>query len=207
MPAPAARFVPVLLVLAGCQAPTLAFGSDRATASDKASQLLASLQARFGPHDRDPRLDVLRPRFAKSALTPSKLFRDKSAWTASDNDSRTVVIAGSGTPNRYHLSIAGDTPPPLHTADYRRVMLLTRLGDDDYAWAVRDELAVGPLTGDDLGNELAALFRAAAWRKNRARRWRNFQKPCRASSSCLKFRRKRSAASSPHSTFRLCAKT
>jgi hypothetical protein len=119
------------------------------------------LQARFGPHDRDARLDDLRPRFAKSALIPSKLFRDKSAWTSSDNDTRTLVLSGSGTPNHYRLSIAGDAPPPLHAADYRRVMLLTRLARDDYEWNVRDELAVGSVTGNDMGRALDALLSSA----------------------------------------------
>lgn len=142
--------------LAACRAPAVALGAP--SASDK---LLESLAARFGPHDRDARLDALRPRFAKSALVPSKLFHDNSAWTATNGDTRTLVLAGHGTPGHYALVVAGDAPPPLQPADYRRVMRLTHIKDDDYAWNVRDELAVGPITGNQLGVALTALFAAA----------------------------------------------
>ncbi|HEX6807432.1 MAG TPA: hypothetical protein VF118_05555 [Gemmatimonadaceae bacterium] len=145
-----------VVALAACRAPAVALGAP--SASD---QLLASLAARFGPHDRDARLDALRPRFAKSALVPSKLFRDTSAWTATNGGKRTLVLSGRGTPGRYALAVAGDAPPPLQPADYRRVMRLTHINNDDYAWNVRDELAVGPITGNQLGDALTALLAAA----------------------------------------------
>lgn len=146
----------LLFVAAACQAPAAALGTPAAS-----DQLLESLAARFGPHDRDARLDALRPRFAKSALVPSKLFHDNTAWTASSGDTRTLVLSGHGTPDHYALVVAGDAPPPAQPADYRRVMRLTHVGDDDYAWTVRDELAVGTVTGDQLGAALTALFTAA----------------------------------------------
>ena len=145
-----------ILTLAACRAPAVALG-----APSESDQLLASLAARFGPHDRDARLDALRPEFAKSALVPSKLFHDKTAWTASHGDARTLVLAGHGTPGRYSLVASGDAPPPTHPGDYRRVMRLTHAGSDDYAWEVRDELAVGPVTGNELGAALTALFAGA----------------------------------------------
>ena len=145
-----------VLTIAACRAPAAALGTPAAS-----DQLLESLAARFGPHERDARLDTLRPRFAKSALVPSKLFRDNSAWTATNGDTRTLVLSGHGTPLRYSLVVAGDAPPPLQPADYRRVMRLTQVGSDDYAWNVRDELAVGPITGNQLGAALTALFAAA----------------------------------------------
>lgn len=141
---------------AACRAPAAALGTPATS-----DQLLESLAARFGPHDRDARLDALRPRFAKSALVPSKLFHDNTAWTASSGETRTLVLAGHGTPNHYALIVAGDAPPPAQPADYRRVMRLTHAGDDDYAWTVRDELAVGAVTGDQLGAALGMLFSAA----------------------------------------------
>lgn len=143
-------------VLAACRAPAAALG-----APSTSDELLESLAARFGPHDRDARFDALRPRFAKSALVPSKLFHDNTAWTATSGDTRTLVLAGHGTPNHYALVVAGDAPPPVAPADYRRVMRLTHDGGDDYAWNVRDELAVGTVTGDQLGAALTALFAAA----------------------------------------------
>ncbi len=156
MPLRASFRLAVVIALAACRAPAVALGTP--TASD---QLLASLAARFGPHDRDARLDALRPRFAKSALVPSKLFHDNSAWTAATGNTRTLVLSGHGTTGRYSLVVAGDAPPPSQPADYRRVMRLTQVGDEDYAWNVRDELAVGSVTGDQLGAALTALFAAA----------------------------------------------
>ncbi|HKV52721.1 MAG TPA: hypothetical protein VJO52_16115 [Gemmatimonadaceae bacterium] len=149
-------FTATLCAIAACRAPAVALGTPATT-----DQLLASLAARFGPHDRNARLDALRPRFAKSALVPSTLFHDNTAWTASSGETRTLVLAGHGTPDHYALIIAGDAPPPAQPADYRRVMRLTHAGDDDYAWNVRDELAVGTVTGDQLGAALTALFTAA----------------------------------------------
>ena len=150
-------------VLAACRAPAAALG-----APSTSDELLESLAARFGPHDRDARFDALRPRFAKSALVPSKLFHDNTAWTATSGDTRTLVLAGHGTPNHYALVVAGDAPPPVAPADYRRVMRLTHDGGDDYAWNVRDELAVGTVTGDQLGAALTALFAAAEHERNGA---------------------------------------
>jgi len=148
--------IAITLALAACRAPAVALGTPAAS-----DQLLESLAARFGPHDRDARVDALRPRFAKSALVPSKLFHDNSAWTATSGNTRTLVLAGHGTPGRYTLVVSGDAPPPSDPAGYRRVMRLTQVGGDDYAWNVRDELAVGPITGDQLGAALTALFAAA----------------------------------------------
>ncbi|HXU23215.1 MAG TPA: hypothetical protein VN697_04220, partial [Tepidiformaceae bacterium] len=88
----------LVVALAACRAPAVALGAP--TASD---QLLESLAARFGPHDRDARFDALRPRFAKSALVPSKLFHDDSAWTSTNGNTRTLVLVGHGTPGRYSL--------------------------------------------------------------------------------------------------------
>ncbi|HEX5179190.1 MAG TPA: hypothetical protein VFW04_07675 [Gemmatimonadaceae bacterium] len=150
-------------VLAACRAPAAALG-----APSTSDELLESLAARFGPHGRDARFDALRPRFAKSALVPSKLFHDNTAWTATSGDTRTLVLAGHGTPNHYALVVAGDAPPPVAPADYRRVMRLTHDGGDDYAWNVRDELAVGTVTGDQLGAALTALFAAAEHERNGA---------------------------------------
>ena len=145
-----------VVALAACRGPAAALGTP--TTSD---QLLESLAARFGPHDRDARLDALRPRFARSALVPSKLFHDNTAGTATTGDTRTLVLAGHGTPDHYTLVVAGDAPPPLAPADYRRVMRLTHDGGDDYAWNVRDELAVGAVTGSQLGAALTTLYTAA----------------------------------------------
>lgn len=148
--------IAAVLALAACRAPAAALGAPAAS-----DQFLESIDARFGPHDRDARLDALRPRFAKSALVPSKLFHDNTAWTATSGNTRTLVLAGHGAPGRYTLVVAGDAPPPLQPADYRRVMRLTHLSDDDYSWNVRDELAVGPITGNQLGTALTALLEAA----------------------------------------------
>lgn len=145
-----------VLALAACRAPAAALGAPATS-----DQLLESLAARFGPHVRDAHFDSLRPRFAKSALVPSTLFRDSSVWTSSAGATRTLVLRGRGTPGNYRLVVAGDAPPPSQPADYRRVTSLTHQGDDDYAWTVRDELAVGGITGNQLGDALGALFAAA----------------------------------------------
>lgn len=146
----------LLSLAAACRAPAAALGTPATS-----DQLLESLAARFGTHDRDARLDALRPRFAKSALVPSNLFHDNTAWTTSSGETRTLVLAGHGTPGRYALVVAAEAPPPAQPADYRRVMRLTQVAKDDYAWNVRDELAVGTITGDQLGAALTLLFTAA----------------------------------------------
>ncbi|HEX6533484.1 MAG TPA: hypothetical protein VF041_02745 [Gemmatimonadaceae bacterium] len=152
-----------LLALAplGCRDAASALGTAPAEARANAHELFGALAARFGPHARDARLDSLRLAFARSALVPRRLWDDPAIWTASTPVFREVDVAGAGTPGRYHLGVVPTLPALLRPGDYRRELRLTSLGGHDFQWTARDELAVGPVAGDDLARALGALFRAA----------------------------------------------
>lgn len=155
----AALLLPATLL--ACRDAASALGSSPTTARANGEVMLGALGARFGPHSRDARLDAVRLAFAKSAFTPQRLFRDRSLWTTSTDNSRAVDVAGAGTPGNYHLSVAPTLPALLHPGDYRRELRLRRLGKDDYEWTARDELAIGSVSTADLSRALDALLAAA----------------------------------------------
>jgi hypothetical protein len=144
-----------------CRAPVAALGDSAAQARANADALLTALASRFGPQDRDPKLATIRPKLTQHALTPSPLFDDESLWSSRTDSTRFLAIVGSGSSGHYRLAAAPALPELTRPADYRRETRLTRLGKHDYEWFVRDELAIGPVTGNQLGAALDAIFLAA----------------------------------------------
>lgn len=160
----ARRFLPALLLpvaLLACRGAASALGSSPRESRANTDELLTALGARFGPRTLDGRLDEVRLAFAKSALTPQRLYRDGSLWTATTASSREVDVAGAGSPGRYRLAVVPILPALLRPGDYRRELHLAQLGHDDYEWMARDELAIGPVTDADLSRALGALLAAA----------------------------------------------
>ena len=162
------------LLLAGCRDATVALGSSPAVARTNADQVFTALAAYFGPVQRDARLTAVRPKFARAALVPAQVFTDTSAWSSTDDDSRSLEIAGSGPPGHYHLSLVTTPPTLAKPGDYRRDRHLTKLSASEYEWLAHDDLAIGSITSADFANAVTALFTAiehasdssfrAAWR-------------------------------------------
>lgn len=124
-----------------------------------AVQLFSVLGARFGPLQFDSALSVARLKIARSALVPSRIFRDTSIWTESSGNARVLDIAGAPVAGGgYRLTIDGKSPAFTPPSSYHRRLELRDIGRGVYEWRARDDLAVGSVRGSDLGATLTAIF-------------------------------------------------
>jgi hypothetical protein len=128
----------------------------------RAGTLIESLAARFGPTERDPAFEALRPKLARHGLVPSRVFEDTALWTLREGEARGVGFVGRGSPFRYHVGVSGSPREPASPGDYRGEWRLERLRHGEFEWAAKEELDVGPVTPADLAAGLTALFRGAA---------------------------------------------
>jgi hypothetical protein len=157
------RAAAVLLVALapGCREPARALSSGPGGPAESRA-LVESLAARFGPARDDAAYEALRPKLARSALVPSRLFDDAEAWSQHQRDRRAVEIAGAGPPGAYRLAVsAGGTPMPSAPGAYRGRIELQRTGAGRFQWDVDEELAVGPVRVAALSAALGALARGA----------------------------------------------
>jgi hypothetical protein len=154
----AAVAVSAPLVPLACRDVGAALGTTRAEARAAADELFSALARRFGPHARDEDLLALRARVAQASFAPSRLFDNAAAWPESDGASRAATYAGSAPASGpYRLTLRRAAPPPSAPGDYRGHLTLDKLGDGEFEWNMRDELAVGRLRA---GAAAAALTRA-----------------------------------------------
>ena len=147
-----------LLLAAACQpaARELAAGPGGAAG---ARALVEALAGRFGPVQREPRFDALRPKLARGALVPSRVFDDGTAWTLRGDDWRAVDLAGGAAAGGYWIGVRDETPPLAAPGDYRARLQLRRLAEGRFEWSVTEELAVGAVRPSDLARTLEALLR------------------------------------------------
>ena len=143
-----------------CREAPPALGSTPAEARTNADHLLGSLAARFGPALHGRAYAELRPKFAKSSLVPSRIFGDRSIWTAAEDDRRTLELQGYRTERGYWIGVKPGAKAPERPAEYRQVTHLRRLDRDEFEWSGRDELALGAMRADDLGRALGTIFAA-----------------------------------------------
>jgi hypothetical protein len=148
-----------LLLVAGCGGagsvlvePSAARGTD---------EVLTALAARFGPHERDAGFEAVRPKLARAALVPSRVYDDLELWTARQGDERSLELWGLREDGRYPMRVRPRPPAPHRVGDYRGTLRLGRAAPGRYEWRVRDELAVGRLSPTRVAAALTALFRAA----------------------------------------------
>jgi hypothetical protein len=125
-----------------------------------ADEFAVALATRFGPIERGPRFDAARPKLARSALVPSRVFDEADFWTASEGEWRQLDYFGRRHEGRYRLEVQPSAPPPRDPGDYRGRLRLHRIEDGRYEWTMRQELAVGSLRPDDVAEALTALFRS-----------------------------------------------
>jgi len=151
----------VALTGIGCESAARSLGSDAAEARRQAEDLLTTLAARFGPTERDPAFEATRPKLARWALIPSRVFDDSTVWTASRGDSREIGFVGRSGGSRYQMAVRGTPPPPKAPAEYRGDWRLERLRPGEFEWMAREELAVGGVSPTVLSRTLTALFRSA----------------------------------------------
>ena len=135
----------MLTALSACgPAAAASLGDSPDAARLNTRDFFGALALRLGPLTRSERLTVIRPRYVRGSLVPSRIFDDTVVWTRREGATRTVVIAGSATADsRYLLDVRPDAGVPHGVADSRHIMQLRRLGKHLYEWRSSDELAVG----------------------------------------------------------------
>jgi hypothetical protein len=147
-----------LFASTACGNAALALGASAPDARSRGGELLTALAARFGPTDRDPAFEALRPKLARHALVPSGVFDDPTAWTASRGEARQVTFSGRRDGGRYRMAVDAKPPAPTALADYRGDWRLERLRPGEFEWMAHEELAVGDISPADLSRAVTALF-------------------------------------------------
>jgi hypothetical protein len=157
-----AAFVATALVasVVGCRSIAAALGPGRPGA-ERADAFVGALAARFGPIEREPAFDALRPRLAAAALVPSRVFNDPSLWTLREGERRGVEFEGRHRGAQYRLGVRAAAEAPRDPGDYRGVLGLRGAGRGRYEWSVEEELAIGSMRPIQLAGALTALFRSA----------------------------------------------
>jgi hypothetical protein len=123
--------------------------------------LVEALADRFGPIEREPGFDALRPRLARAALIPSRVFDDPSAWTTRSEAWRAVEFSGAAEGGAYRIGVRSHAPPPVVPGGYRGRVRLDRVSGGSFEWSVDEELAVGRIRPSELATALEELFRGA----------------------------------------------
>ncbi len=159
------RRITVLLALLGAAFPgcrlaarELAHGPAGAAGPQALVQALAD---RFGPIDREPGFDALRPKLAAAALVPSRMFEDASAWRTRGDGWRAVDLDGYTSGGVYRIGARAEALPARVPGQYRGRVHLRSIDGGRYEWSVTEELALGPTRPSDLARALDALFRGA----------------------------------------------
>ncbi len=143
-------------VLAACAGPARELARGPAgVAAPRA--LLDALAARFGPIEREPGFDALRPKLARAALVPSRVF-DDPAWTARARDWRALQLSGAVAGGAYRIGVRTAADEPAAPGDYRGRLQLRRPADGRFEWRMDEELAVGDIRPADLASALTTLF-------------------------------------------------
>lgn len=128
---------------------------------DGPKALVEALADRFGPIDREPAFDALRPKLARAALVPSRVFDDATAWTARADAWRAVEFEGYRAGSAYRIGVRAQVATPAGPGGYRGRVRLERLAGGRFEWTVDEELAVGRLRPSDLAAALDTLLRGA----------------------------------------------
>ena len=157
--------VAVAILLLACAAPDCRQAARELdggpAGNDGPRALVESLADRFGPIEREPAFDALRPRLAHAALIPSRAFDDPAAWADRGDTWRAVEFAGYVAGGAYRIGVRAHAPPPGAPSGYRGRVRLERVSGGRFEWSVDEELAVGRVRPSDLSAALEALFRGA----------------------------------------------
>jgi hypothetical protein len=126
-----------------------------------ADDLVVAIATRFGPVQRGPRFNAARPKLARSAFVPSRVFDDAGVWTTQEGEWRQLDFFGHRDGEKYRLDVRRSAPPPREPGDYRGRLRLHRIEEGRFEWTMRQELAVGTLRPEDIAAALTLLFQAA----------------------------------------------
>jgi hypothetical protein len=159
------RRIEALLALLGVALPAcqpaareLASGPAGAAGSRVLVQALAD---RFGPVDREPGFEALRPKLAAASLVPSQVFEDAVAWRTQGDGWRAVELDGYSTAGAYRIGTRAQALAARLPGQYRGRVELRRIAGGRFEWTVTEELAVGPTRPSDLARALDVLLGGA----------------------------------------------
>jgi hypothetical protein len=150
----------LLPTLPACREAARALGSGPG-GPPAADELVVALATRFGPIERDPAFDAVRPKLARAALVPSRAFDDADVWTASEGQLRELEFFGQRDGTGYRIGVRPSAPRPREVGAYRGRLRLRRIEDGRFEWAFGEELAAGPIAPEVLSRALTALLRSA----------------------------------------------
>jgi len=153
----------------GCRDVALGFGDTPQAARQHVNELLTALARRFGPAEQDEALQRLRPRLERAALVPSRIYDDPTAWSERAGTRRAVVFGGGSETGRYRLGVEPSGHVLERPGDYRGRLELEKLGDGDYEWRLREDLAAGTFRAEDLARVADAVLRELALAPHDAR--------------------------------------
>ena len=134
-----------------------------------ATTLVDALRARYGRIAREPSLEKARPKIEAAVLVPSRVFDDRSVWTGTEGDWRSLSVEGRGSPGAYRLGLRATPALPRAPGEYRARIALRRQESGDFEWDTFDELALGPLRPTELSAAFQALLRSAEQGRGDAR--------------------------------------
>lgn len=106
----------------------------------------------------------------RGALLPSRVYDDTLAWTSESGPVRTLEVSASSSDGRYHMANRRGAPAPVHPADARHVVSLTRLSDNEYRWDMAVDFAIGTVRPADVSAVITRLLSAGEGRNEREAR-------------------------------------
>ena len=124
-------------------------------------ELVQALADRFGPIDREPGFDAIRPKLAAGAMVPSRVFDDPSAWRTRGDDWRAFDLDGYSRGGVYRIGARVEALPARAPGQYRGRVQLRKIDGGRFEWRVTEELALGSARPSVLARALDALFRGA----------------------------------------------
>lgn len=143
-------------------------GPSPALAENHADQLFDAVATRFTQVDLAPRYDAARVRLAQSALVPSRIFDDTVVWAVRPSPGlRLLYVSGTTTNGHYWLEPRPALTPPIRTGDTRHTIALELLAPSVYRWDTNVELAIGPITAEEISVLLSTLLGAAEGKAER----------------------------------------
>jgi hypothetical protein len=163
-----ALLLAALALAVGCDQAARGLGGGPAGGA-AATTLVDALRARYGRIAREPSLQKARPKIEAAVLVPSRVFDDRSIWTASEGNGRSLSVEGRGAPGAYRLGLRATSALPRAPGEYRARIALRRQESGGFEWDTFDELALGPLRPAELSAAFRALLQAAEQRRGDAR--------------------------------------
>ncbi len=135
--------------------------NELSAAWDGPRTIVEALADRFGPVEREPDFEALRPKLAKSGLVPSLIFDDTTAWTMRGDNWRAFDLVGYTSGGAYRIGRRAEAPPPAVKGQYRGRVRLQRPAAGRFEWTASDELAIGQAQPAELADALDRILRIA----------------------------------------------